>query len=359
MNHALNAVCPYYTMYPLGLPLGILSRHASRRAAVLDPFCGRGTTNFAARILGLTSTGIDSSPIAVAIAQAKLANADAAEVLASAKRALRDADDSDVPEGEFWERCYAKDTLRQVCALRQALLRHCQSDAQKLLRAILLGALHGPLTKAQPSHLSNQSPRTFAPKPAYAVRFWKRNRMTPPRVQVLDVVRQRAERYLSSAPGPVSGTVVLGDSRMLNSYPNQRYSLIVTSPPYYGMRTYIPDQWIRNWFLGGPSEVAYKPPASEMSHQSPVAFGEQLRQVWLNVAQRSTSCALLVIRFGGINDRKRDPLQIVKGSLAGTPWRITTVRAAGTADEGRRQAEQFGTHQRRPMTEFDIYARLN
>jgi hypothetical protein len=29
------------------------------------------------------------------------------------------------------------------------------------------------------------------------------------------------------------------------------------SPPYYGRRTYIPDQWLRNWFLGGSSNVEY------------------------------------------------------------------------------------------------------
>ena len=33
--------------------------------------------------------------------------------------------------------------------------------------------------------------------------------------------------------------------------------LIVTSPPYYGLRTYVSDQWLRNWFLGGADRVDY------------------------------------------------------------------------------------------------------
>jgi hypothetical protein len=39
---------------------------------VFDPFCGRGTTNFAARLANLYSVGIDTSPVAQAITAAKL-----------------------------------------------------------------------------------------------------------------------------------------------------------------------------------------------------------------------------------------------------------------------------------------------
>jgi hypothetical protein len=31
----------------------------------------------------------------------------------------------------------------------------------------------------------------------------------------------------------------------------------LTSPAYYGLRTYVADQWLRNWFLGGPAYVDY------------------------------------------------------------------------------------------------------
>jgi len=56
---ALNAVCPYYTMYPLNFPLSVLKRHGRRSEWALDPFCGRGTTNFAARLLGMQTTRYD------------------------------------------------------------------------------------------------------------------------------------------------------------------------------------------------------------------------------------------------------------------------------------------------------------
>src|SRR5712691_10633239 len=69
---ALNAVCPYYTMFPLEFPLGVLTRQSRPQQWVLDPFCGRGTTTFAARLLGLPSVGLDSNPLAAALAAAKL-----------------------------------------------------------------------------------------------------------------------------------------------------------------------------------------------------------------------------------------------------------------------------------------------
>jgi hypothetical protein len=88
---ALNGVCPYYTMYPLDFPLRVLKEHRKRGVWVIDPFCGRGTTNFAARLLGMPSIGVDSSPVAAALAKAKLASAEPGRVVANAKAILNAA----------------------------------------------------------------------------------------------------------------------------------------------------------------------------------------------------------------------------------------------------------------------------
>ena len=55
---AFNAICPYYTMFPLEYPLRILRKHTGGDSVVLDPFCGRGTTIYAARMLGFESLGL-------------------------------------------------------------------------------------------------------------------------------------------------------------------------------------------------------------------------------------------------------------------------------------------------------------
>ncbi|MBI5543973.1 MAG: DNA modification methylase, partial [Deltaproteobacteria bacterium] len=103
-NDALNAVCPYYTMYPLDFPLRVLKEHGDEGDWVIDPFCGRGTTNFAARLRKMPSVGVDSSPVAAALAQAKLASAEPGRVVANARAILKVAKEpTALPSGEFWK----------------------------------------------------------------------------------------------------------------------------------------------------------------------------------------------------------------------------------------------------------------
>ncbi len=355
---ALNAVCPYYTMYPLGFPLRVLKRHGRAGEWVVDPFCGRGTTNFAARLLGMPSMGVDSSPVATALAQAKLVYATPGRVVASARAILEEAKPpASVPTNAFWTLAYAPRTLLQLCQLREALLDDCKSTTRVMLRAIILGALHGPRPKGKPSYFSNQAPRTFAPKPNYAVKFWTARGMRPDEVDVLEIIRSRAERYLATPPPDVEGMVHLADSRDAATFrdaPKARW--IVTSPPYYGMRTYLPDQWLRSWFLGGPDYVEYRQPA-QLEHTGADHFAGEMARVWKNVAELSTAATRLIIRFGGIHDREAEPLDVLGASLAPAGWRILTARAVADADTGRRQVRQFQASPKKSITEYDVYCR--
>src|ERR1700749_618650 len=95
--YAFNAICPYYTMFPLEFPLHLLRKHKAQYPTVYDPFCGRGTTIYAARKLGLRSYGLDTSPIAAAIAQAKLASVELEKVIALAQK-LASRTPKDVPD---------------------------------------------------------------------------------------------------------------------------------------------------------------------------------------------------------------------------------------------------------------------
>jgi DNA modification methylase len=52
----LNGLAPYYTMFPLSFPFDALEK-SKQGEWVLDPFCGRGTTNLAARLRGLPYCG--------------------------------------------------------------------------------------------------------------------------------------------------------------------------------------------------------------------------------------------------------------------------------------------------------------
>ena len=81
-----------------------------------------------------------------------------------------------------------------------------------------------------------------------------------------------------------------GDSRERMSYPRctcaeYRPAWVVTSPPYYGLRTYGPDQWLRQWFLGGPAEglircrPASNPSQSKCLHRGASCGVEERRRI--------------------------------------------------------------------------------
>ena len=67
----------------------------------------------------------------------------------------------------------------------------------------------------------------------------------------------------------------------------------------------------------------------------------------------------MIIRFGGIIDRKADPLTIIKQSLEDTPWVIDKIESAGFSSEGRRQALHFSNPNKKPLEEYDIWASLH
>lgn len=330
---------------------------------VLDPFCGRGTTSFAARSLGYDSYAVDISPVAVAATRAKIVMAEPQAISDEARRILTTRVPRDVPQGEFWRYAYHPKTLASLCKLREAMLEDELDPAVgPALVGIILGALHGPLNKHTHSYFSNQCPRTYAPKPAYAVKFWRDRGMEAPEVDVLSVISARAERYYGHKLAVGAGLVRLGDSRDRSSYDgipsDKKADIIVTSPPYYGLRTYVADQWLRAWFVGGPPHVEYSG-VEQIKHASPEVFAKDLAAVWGAASEVCRPEARMVIRFGAINDRPVDPSKLIKASLQNTPWKITAIRPAGDASNGKRQAATFVNAKTPKFSEIDVYCRMS
>jgi hypothetical protein len=352
----LNAICPYYTMFPLDFPLNVL-RHGSQRDRVLDPFAGRGTTLYAARLLGLQAVGIDSNPVAAAASAAKLVSVTPTSVIECAQELLDATKPVQVPEGRFWQLAYSRATLIEICRLREGLLKR-EDPSSVALRALTMGLLHGPLRVGEPSYFSNQMPRTYATKPAAAVRYWTARGMRPPYVSAADLIARKAKWFFESVPPPTGGSVVLGDAAQTLKRSWQPFNLIVTSPPYPGMRTYRPDQWIRNWFLGGPPTVDYSEP-DQLGGSSLTEFTSALADVWKRAAARCVPGARLVVRFGGLPSLDYvAPRELLLKTLRDAGgWRVTTVRGVDGPRPGRRQASQFGVRGSGSV-EIDCYARL-
>ncbi len=358
----LNGICPYFTMFPLAFPHQIL-RKAKKNDLIYDPFCGRGTTNFAARLLGLKSYGVDSNPLAFAVAQAKLINVKSSDIISRCELILNTISSDNVPEGEFWNLAYHSDTLVEICKLRTYFISlNNPDDIDIALRAIILGVLHGPKMKTQPSYLSNQMPRTFSTKPNYSINFWNKNSHTAQEVAVLNLIKRRAE-YIFNDQTPIAseGKILFGDSRGIDINFENKFDWVITSPPYYGMSTYEQDQWLRNWFLGGPSAVNYST-EMQLKHGSESIFINDLAKVWKNTSLKCNPNSKLVIRFGALPSKsKRTPSDLIKESfkVSDSGWKLKTIRSAGEPTDSKRQANQFRNTNEDYVKEIDVYATLD
>ena len=358
----LNVVCPYFTMFPLDFPYKVLEG-AKKSDWVLDPFCGRGTTLFASRLHGLGAVGIDSNPVAAAIAAAKFAHVRPKAVTEFCSDIFRNPPSSiEVPDGDFWRACYHYSTLLEICILREFFIRNqgCHlSDLAKVLRAIVLGILHGPLVKGPPTYLSNQMPRTYATKPNAALAYWAKRNMRPPRVNTLQAVQRRTDYLLQQLPPKTPGRVVHGDIRNISMQWSRQFSYVITSPPYLGMRCYLLDQWLRNWFLGLSEDVEYDE-SLQLGVENPKTFTEQLARVWRRIASVCRRGATLAVRFGALPSLRQNSSLLLKQSLASSaaPWRITKVRSVSAPPVCRRQASQFQDNATSALNEVDVYARL-
>ncbi len=363
-RHRLNTVCPYYTMFPLEFPMDLLHGKPSS-LVILDPFCGRGTTNYAARCLGFRSYGFDTSPVAVAISKAKLSTTTTENITTLANHYLAEPAQYRVPEGNFWQYAYHPKTLDEICRIRSRLLQAESSDSVHLLRAVMMGALHGPLPVNIDcaGYFSNQMPRTFAVKPRYAVNYWKNHALhQPPRIRVINVIKRRSEAVLRyTNPSMMSPAAIQrGNSANWSTFRkiSDPIDLVISSPPYYGVRTYIEDQWLRYWFLGGSPRVAYGG-HPQLDHGSPEKFAADLSRVWKNVALVGSSGLRMVLRFGRTGSRSVTPETILRRSLAlsGLEWKINESRNCGTAADGKRQAEHMGKDST-PSQEHDYFISL-
>jgi hypothetical protein len=342
-------------MFPIAFPLHALAA-AKPDEAVLDPFCGRGTTAYAARLLGLPTVGVDADGVAVAVARAKLMDRTAEQLGARCNELLdRVTAPAVVPDGEFWSLAFDTATLREICRLREALLV-VDTDDDVLLRAIVLGILHGPQSVSAANYLSNQMPRTYATKPKPAVTYWKKHGLTARRVDVREAVSRRARYVLKQVPESTAGQILKGDSRRIETLGlTEKFAHVVTSPPYLGMRTYRPDQWLRHWFLGGPADVDYG--MTDMLRPTIATFADELGKVWSGVAKVCAPGAALTVRFGALPSVNGDAETVLRSSLAGTGWAVESAMSGGASSLGKRQAGHMSC-KGDAIDEIDLRARL-
>lgn len=225
---------PYYAMFPVEFARQVVTTYCPPGGAVMDPFCGRGTVPFVALATGREGLGSDINPVAWVYAKTKTdPHPDPAVVLRRARQIHASITRADRrPENEFQELAWSRDVLGFMNAARRDL-NWKQSRIDRTLMGILLVHLHAKLGNG----FSNQMRQSKAMAPEYSVKWWRRNQMQPPEIDILASLEQRlAWRYkmgivsnVADIPRP---TILRGDSTITLRRSAKEFmaDLVLTSP---------------------------------------------------------------------------------------------------------------------------------
>ena len=240
---------PYYAMFPVSFAKQVVSTMTQKGGSVLDPFCGRGTAPFVAQATGRSSVGIDLNPVAWIFSEVKTSpepdQTKLLQCLSDLRSEVRPEDKE--PENEFQALAWSENVLGFLNASRRTLdWRNNMTD--RTLMAFILVNLHGRSSDG----ISNQMQKSRSMGPDYAIRWWKDRNMTPPDVDPYDYFQKRIHwRYRHGIiEEHQESEIIWGDSaKVLGKRREEKFNLLFTSPPYFGVTDYRQDNWIRLWML--------------------------------------------------------------------------------------------------------------
>ena len=358
MRHRFHSICPYFAMFPETF----VEKHlaATRfEGVVFDPFCGRGTTVFESLIQGRKAAGCDIHPVAACVTGAKSNPPRYSEVverlsLLEEESFSFQAGDDHGNLNDFFSLCFDPATYDQVCFLREAL--DWKSDrTDRFIAALSLGALHGESHRS-PNYFSNRMPRTISTKPAYSVRWWRRNGYKPPPRDVFSILRHMNDYRYRTSPPALRGEVTLGDARnAAENFPHLAGEVtdVITSPPYLDTTNYREDQWLRLWFLGGEATANHSP--DDGRHYSADKYRTFLIEAWAGLAPLLAGEARIVVRIGGRKLTRDEIVEALKDSFrCGTQRSVRLVDAIVSSPVRHTQANSFRGSKPSPTIEHDV-----
>jgi hypothetical protein len=259
-GHSMHTMCSYHGMFPAKLAHYFIQRYSKPGGVVLDPFSGRGTVPLQARAEGRHTICNDLNPLAYVLSKAKTNpptwNAvekclDGLETEYRRKRVSEPCVPGDI------RMLYHPNTLRQICYLREFLLREPLarwSREELMIGGALAGIMHGSHRRDGTSqYLSISMPNTFSMSPPYVEKYIREKNLVAPNQDVFECLRDKLARlYLDSTSGPAGYSCSEDASSLLrgNRIKADSVDLIVTSPPYLQVVNYGTANWIRLWFLG-------------------------------------------------------------------------------------------------------------
>jgi SAM-dependent methyltransferase len=278
---------------------------------VVDPFCGSGTVLVEAMGLGRRATGVDASPLGVAIAavrtatlgeagRARLAD-EAARIAAESGEEARKRRRPDIPawaKKEFAR--FHPHVALELLGLRGLVMATPEDDVGRALR-LCLSSILVKVMKAGP-----EAPRDGAEK---RIARGVPSRLLADRATELSRGLAALERRAPAGTPPPE--VRLGDARDLGFLERGTVALVVSSPPYAGTYDYAAQHDVRFTWLDLPRRSFRDTQlgAREVGlGADPAAWREGQRRWLAEMARvlRPGGHAMLVVGDGVIADRPED-----------------------------------------------------
>lgn len=249
---------PYYAMFPIDFAFDVVDKYSKEGDFIIDPFAGRCSSIFAGSVLGRYALGIEINPVGWLYGSVKLDPAPEEDVIARLTEvySIRKRYHKSIKKlPDFFRYCFCEEVLLFLQAIRENL-DWSDNKVDATLMSIILVHLHGKFGEG----LSNQMRQTKAMGPVYSINWWtKKGLQAPPEINPYDFILRKINwRYAKGIPDLTDGCVILGDSTIelekivsITKKKKIKYSLLLTSPPYWSITNYHADQWLRLWLLGG------------------------------------------------------------------------------------------------------------
>lgn len=267
-GHPMHGMASRSGSFPPALADYFINHFSKVGDLVLDPYSGKGTAPYQACLLDRVGFGVDVTPEAYILTGAKvhaINHNEAAEYLKSIRFNLSKTNISEVPSDV--KVFFSTKTLAQILVIRERLLEDLNLDPNKIdyasgnvfhtaktkkeqLAQYWLGVLVGILHGASSYSLSLPCSHSFSMAPNYTKNYAKKHNLKKPDRNVIECMIQKSYYLQSAGIARVSGKAYLGKAQELPDSWEEKFDLVVTSPPYFNAQSYAWDNWLREWLLG-------------------------------------------------------------------------------------------------------------
>jgi len=267
-GHPMHTMASRSGSFPPALADYFISNFSKVGDLVLDPYSGKGTAPYQACLLDRVGFGIDVTPEAYVLTGAKVHTTnheEAVSYLKSIRFGISKINIKDVSSDV--KIFFSVKTLAQLLVIKEKLLEDLGFDSEKInyingnvfhhaktkkeqLAQYWLGVLTGILHGSSSYSLSLPCSHSFSMAPNYTKNYAKKHHLKKPDRNVIQCMIERSYYLQSAGIARINGKAYLGKAQELPKSWEEKFDLIVTSPPYFTAQSYAWDNWLREWLLG-------------------------------------------------------------------------------------------------------------